>query len=220
MGNILAVDDEEAILVMIQKILTRDGHMVTTISEPADVKQLNLCGFDLILLDVMMPGVDGYTLCKEIRSYVDCPILFLTAKAEESSLVSGLEAGADDYILKPFGKLELRARVSAHLRRDRREHTSRITFSNSYFNLSGKQLIVGEVTVPLTKGEYQICEFLARSPGQVFSRERIYEKVFGYDGESNDSTISTHIKNIRLKLESLNYAPVKTVWGIGYKWEE
>lgn len=220
MANILAVDDEAGILVMIQKILSTDGHHVTTISEPTEVRKLKLCTFDLILLDVMMPGLDGFTLCKEIRSYVDCPILFLTAKSEENSLVSGLETGADDYICKPFGKSELRARVSAHLRRERREHSAKLSFSASYFNLSAKQLIVHEDVAPLTKGEYQICEFLARNAGQVFSREQIYESVFGFDGESNDSTISTHIKNIRIKLEFLEYAPVKTVWGIGYKWED
>lgn len=220
MANILAVDDELAILTMIQKILSKDGHNVTTIYEPANVQNLNLCSFDLILLDVMMPKLDGFTLCKEIRGHVDCPILFLTAKTEENSLVYGLETGADDYISKPFGALELRARVTAHLRRGRREHTTRLSFSNSYFNLSAKQLIINESIAPLTKGEYQICEFLARNTGQVFSREQIFEHVFGFDSDSNDNTISTHIKNIRIKLEHMNYSPIKTVWGIGYKWEE
>ncbi|WP_066716172.1 response regulator transcription factor [Clostridium sp. Marseille-P299] len=220
MANILAVDDELAILTMIQKILSKDGHNVTTIYEPANVQNLNLCSFDLILLDVMMPKLDGFTLCKEIRGHVDCPILFLTAKTEENSLVYGLETGADDYISKPFGALELRARVTAHLRREHREHTTRLSFSNSYFNLSAKQLIINESIAPLTKGEYQICEFLARNTGQVFSREQIFEHVFGFDSDSNDNTISTHIKNIRIKLEHMNYSPIKTVWGIGYKWEE
>lgn len=220
MANILAVDDELAILTMIQKILSKDGHNVTTIYEAANVQNLNLCSFDLILLDVMMPKLDGFTLCKEIRGHVDCPILFLTAKTEENSLVYGLETGADDYISKPFGALELRARVTAHLRREHREHTTRLSFSNSYFNLSAKQLIINESIAPLTKGEYQICEFLARNTGQVFSREQIFEHVFGFDSDSNDNTISTHIKNIRIKLEHMNYSPIKTVWGIGYKWEE
>lgn len=219
MAKILAVDDEEAILIMIQKILHKDGHNVTIISNPKEVKQLQLQSFDLILLDVMMPEIDGFTLCKEIRNIVDCPILFLTAKTEENSLVLGLELGGDDYISKPFGSLELRARVSAHLRREQREHFSKLTFSKAYFNLSAKQLFVEEKIVPLTKGEYQICEYLAYHPGQVFSREQIYEAVFGFDGESNDTTIATHIKNIRSKLESLGYFPIKTVWGIGYKWE-
>ncbi|SFR88728.1 response regulator transcription factor [Anaeromicropila populeti] len=220
MANILAVDDEQAILIMIQKILNKDGHNVTIVSEPKVVSQLRPESYDLILLDVMMPEIDGFTLCKEIRSYVDCPILFLTAKTEENSLVLGLELGGDDYISKPFGNLELRARVSAHLRREHREHFAKLTFANAYFNLSGKQLIVNEKVVPLTKGEYQICEFLAHHAGQIFSREQVYEGVFGYDGESSDNTISTHIKNIRSKLENMGYFPIKTVWGVGYKWEK
>lgn len=220
MANILVVDDDTAILTMIQKILRKEGHHVTAASDAACVRAMNLTAFDLILLDVMMPGTDGFALCREIRGNVDCPILFLTAKTGENNLVYGLEMGADDYIEKPFGTMELRARVAAHLRRERREHTVRLSFAGSYFNLAAKQLIVSENAVPLTKGEYQICEFLARNAGQVFSREQIYEKVFGFDGESNDTTIATHIKNIRMKLENVNYLPIKTVWGIGYKWED
>lgn len=220
MAKILAVDDDNAMLLLIKKILTGDGHEVTVICDPREVKEQKLCAYDLIILDVMMPEIDGFTLCREIRSTVDCPILFLTAKTEENSLVRGLETGADDYISKPFGKVELRARVNAHLRREHRERAVRLSFSGSYFNLSAKQLVVGGEVVPLTKSEYQICEFLAQNAGQVFSREQIYEKVFGYDGESNDTTIAMHIRNIRAKLDNLHYFPVKTVWGIGYKWEE
>lgn len=216
----MAVDDNPAILAMIQKILSKDGHQVTIVSEPEKIYRMKLEYYDLILLDVMMPNVDGYTLCKEIREIVDCPILFLTAKTQENDLVQGLENGGDDYIGKPFGAKELRARVAAHLRRERREHTVRLSFANAYFNLSASQLIVDGIVVPLTRGEYQICEFLARNAGSVFSREQIYEKVFGYDGESDDSTIATHIKNIRAKLEAGNFQPIKTVWGIGYKWEK
>lgn len=215
----MAVDDNPAILAMIQKILSKDGHQVIVVSEPEKIYRMKLEYYDLILLDVMMPNVDGYTLCKEIREIVDCPILFLTAKTQENDLVQGLENGGDDYIGKPFGAKELRARVAAHLRRERREHTVRLSFANAYFNLSASQLIVDGIVVPLTRGEYQICEFLARNAGSVFSREQIYEKVFGYDGESDDSTIATHIKNIRAKLEAGNFQPIKTVWGIGYKWE-
>lgn len=219
MANILAVDDDQAILAMVQKILEKDGHRVTVVSEPEKMDQMKPETFDLILLDVMMPKVDGYTLCRKIRGMVDCPILFLTAKAQENDLVQGLENGGDDYISKPFGARELRARVEAHLRRERREHAVRLSFPNACFNLSASQLMVGGELVSLTKGEYQICEFLARNAGCVFSREQIYEKVFGYDGESDDSTIATHIKNIRAKLEAKNFQPIKTVWGIGYKWE-
>lgn len=220
MAQILAVDDDKAILDMVENILNKDGHQITKISDPEkiDVEKLQL--YDLILLDVMMPGMDGFLLCSKIRKLVDCPILFLTAKTEENSLVNGLALGADDYIQKPFGVMELRARVLAHLRREHREHSVRMALGRSCFNLSLKQMFVDEQEIVLTKAEYQICEFLAKNRGQVFSKEQILEQVFGFDSESNDSTIITHIKNIRTKLSDYDYMPIKTVWGIGYRWEE
>lgn len=219
LAKILAVDDEPAILNMIQRILSKDGHRVDMLSNLVDMDKVKFELFDLIILDVMMPQTDGFALCRNIRDRVDCPIIFLTAKADEGSLVYGLGIGADDYICKPFGAMELRARINAHLRREHREHFVRLSFANAEFNLMAKQLIVNHKEIPLTKGEYQICEFLAHNQGQVFSKEQIYEQVFGFDGESNDNTIATHIKNIRMKLEQQGYSPIKTVWGIGYKWE-
>lgn len=220
MAQILVVDDDKAILDMVENILNKDGHQITKVSDPEkiDVEKLQL--YDLILLDVMMPGIDGFLLCSKIRKLVDCPILFLTAKTEENSLVNGLALGADDYIHKPFGVMELRARVLAHLRREHREHSVRMALGRSCFNLSLKQMFVDEQEIALTKAEYQICEFLAKNRGQVFSKEQILEQVFGFDSESNDSTIITHIKNIRMKLSDYDYMPIKTVWGIGYRWEE
>lgn len=220
MAKILAVDDEEAILVMIKKILEREGHEVTVMNHSGEVASLNLSVFDLILLDVMMPDKDGFTLCSEIRNKVDCPIVFLTAKNDENGIVEGLNCGGDDYLSKPFGKMELIARVSAHLRRERREKTLRLTFKECYFNLSSKELIVRDELMPLTKTEYMICEFIAKHSKQVFSKEQIYEAVFGFDGDSDESTIAMHIKNIRTKIGKYDYSPIKTVWGIGYKWEE
>lgn len=220
MAKILAVDDDTAILDMIGAILNKDGHLVTKVSNPLEINMEKVNLYDLILLDIMMPGIDGFVLCSRIRKLVDCPILFLTAKTEESSLVNGLSLGADDYICKPFGVMELRARVAAHLRREHREHSVRMVVGHVCFQLSLKQMMVDEQEIPLTKAEYEICEFLARNRGQVFSKEQILEQVFGYDSESNDSTITTHIKNIRTKLSDFHCTPIKTVWGIGYKWEE
>lgn len=220
MAKILVVDDEKAILVMIQKILTREGHEVVIVDQSREVIYQDLSSFDLIILDVMMPEMDGFTVCAEIREKVDCPIIFLTAKTDENGIVEGLNVGGDDYISKPFGKMELVARVSAHLRRERREKTLRLSFKESYFNLDSKKLMVREKEIPLTKTEYFICEFLAKHPKQVFSREQIFENVFGFEKESDDSTIAMHIKNIRTKLEKNSYEPIKTVWGIGYKWED
>lgn len=219
MGNILAVDDEQGILVLIKKILTMDGHQVTIVSDPNEVADLDIYKFDLIILDVMMPGKDGFQLCSEIRDKVDCPILFLTAKTDENGVVDGLSVGGDDYICKPFRRNELCARVNAHLRREHREKVSRLSFEGCYFNLGSKEMYVGDEKMPLTKSEYMICEYLAKNNGQTFSREQVYEAVFGFDGESNDSTIAMHVKNIRTKIETDDFAPIKTVWGIGYKWD-
>ena len=219
MAKILAVDDDIAILDMIGNILNRDGHLVTKVSDPLEINMEKLYDYDLILLDIMMPGIDGFELCSKIRQLVDCPILFLTAKTEENSLVNGLTLGADDYIFKPFGVMELRARVTAHLRREHREHSVRMVLGRICFNLSFRKMMVDDEEITLTKAEYEICEFLAKNKGQVFSKGQILEQVFGYDSESNDSTIITHIKNIRTKLSKYDYMPIKTVWGIGYKWE-
>ena len=145
---------------------------------------------------------------------MDCPILFLTAKTEENSLVNGLSLGADDYISKPFGVMELRARINAHVRREHREHSVRMVLGRVCIQMSQKKLLVDDKELPLTKAEYEICEFLAKNRGQVFSKEQILEEVFGFDSESNDSTIITHIKNIRSKFAEYNYTPIKTVWGL------
>ena len=220
MAEILAVDDDVAILDMIELVLKKDGHLVKKISNPLELKMEEVNRYDLILLDIMMPGMDGFALCSKIRELVDCPILFLTAKTEENSLVNGLALGADDYICKPFGVMELRARIAAHLRREHREHSIRMVLGPVCFNLSLKQMMINNQEITLTKVEYEICEFLAKNRGQVFSKEQILERVLGFESESNDSTITTHIKNIRTKFLSYDYMPIKTVWGSGYKWEE
>lgn len=219
MAHILAVDDDPAVLTLIRNILQKEGHLVTALSAPSDVLTLQLGSFDLIVLDVMMPELDGFTLCRQIRSKVDCPILFLTAKSMENDLVEGLSIGADDYIVKPFGAGELRARIAAHLRRESRERRSVLLIGEVHFNLSGKEMRVGDTLIPLTKSEYAICEFLALHRGQVFSKDQIYESVFGFDGESEASTIVEHVKNIRAKLNQMNVNPIDTVWGIGYRWK-
>jgi DNA-binding response OmpR family regulator len=134
--------------------------------------------------------------------------------------VNGLALGADDYICKPFGVMELRARIGAHLRREKREHVARLSLGRICFMLEARKLLLDEKEITLTKAEYDICEFLAKNRGQIFSKEQILEKVLGYDSDSSDSTIITHVKNIRTKLSGYDYMPIKTVWGIGYKWEE
>ena len=219
MALILAIDDEISILELIKNGLQKDGHIVSAYSSAEQVPLAKLPQYDLVILDIMMPETDGFTFCAKIRSFIDCPILFLTAKTMENDITFGLGLGADDYLTKPFRIAELRARVNAHLRREQRERHASINFDRIKIDLSAMELRVDNILVSLTKSEYLICEFLARNKGQVFSKEQIYEAVFSLDGDSDNSTISTHIKNIRAKLGKLDIQPISTVWGIGYKWE-
>lgn len=219
MCRILAVDDDQGILAVIRKALEKEGYLVDTLDDPEKKNPERLSDYQLILLDVMMPGTDGFTVCRRIREQVDCPILFVTAKTEEGDLITGFGLGADDYIRKPFGLGELRARVAAHLRRESREKRHRVTLGDLEFSLQSKEIYCQGKQIPLTKSEYAICEYLALNRGQVFSKERIYEHVFGYDGESDSSAITEHVKNIRAKLQKAGVSPVETVWGIGYKWK-
>ena len=219
MSNILVIDDEEMILQLIKNGLQKDGHTVSVYSSAMQVSLDTLSHYDLIILDVMMPDIDGFSYCKKIRDLIDCPLLFLTAKIMENDITYGLGLGADDYLTKPFRIAELRARVNAHLRRENRERHNTLNFDRIKIDLSEKEIRIDNQTVVFTKSEYLICEYLARNKGQVFSKEQIYEAVFGFDGESDNSTISTHIKSIRAKFAKVNIQPILTVWGIGYKWD-
>lgn len=219
MANILIADDEVDMLKLIKRVLEKDDHHVTLIKHSKDILHIDFRKYDLLLLDIMMPDMDGFEVCKQIRSFVDCPIIFLTAKTQEADIVRGLGLGGDDYITKPFGVDELRARVNAHLRRDTREKKYSVNISGITFLLNAKEARFNSIKLPFTKSEYEICEYLALHRGQVFSKEQIYEAVFGFDRESDDTVIATHIKNIRSKLLAENLSPIETVWGVGYKWE-
>lgn len=216
--QILVVDDDLAICKMIETALTREGYLVATRNDAGLVTRKDLQNADLLLLDIMMPVKDGISFCKENRETIDCPILFLTAKTMEQDVVEGFLVGGDDYIKKPFSIAELRARVNAHLRREHRERHQNLIMDNCIFDLAEKTVSMNREKVPFTRGEYEICEMLARNKRQVFSLETILEKVFGYDSESDISSIRVHIKNIRNKMNCFGECPIETVWGVGYKW--
>lgn len=219
MAHILAIDDEQAILDVLARILARDGHELTCVDDPALVPDLDLDGFDLVLCDVMMPGADGFELVRGIRPRFDGPIVFLTARVAEDDAVTGYGLGADDYVRKPFGAAELRAKVAAHLRRERRERTHALDFGAVRVSLTSCEVSVSGEVVPLTPTEYEICEFLARHPGQVFSREQIRESVLGWGSAADDAAISMHVSRARRKLAAAGADPIATVWGMGYKWQ-
>lgn len=220
MKKILAVDDDEKILKLIRNALAKEGYEVTVQSDPLKLEELKLTDYQLILLDVMMPGIDGFTLCEKIRDRGDCPILFLTAKTKEADIMRGLGIGGDDYITKPFGLGELRARVSAHLRRETRKKKHMVSVGGVQFYLKEKKARCDGRELGFTKSEYAICEYLAMNQGQVFSKDRIYEYVFGYEKESDNSVITEHIKNIRSKCQKAGLEPIETVWGVGYRWRQ
>ena len=218
--KILVVDDDANICELLRLYLTKEGYQVTVANDGEEgLEKFNAVKPDMVLLDVMMPGEDGFATCQRVRALADCPILFLTAKTEEADVIQGLGLGGDDYLTKPFRLGELRARVAAHLRRQHRTPQHRFRRGGLDFDLGEKAVYWGEQPVKLTRGEYAICEYLALHSGQTFSKEQIYEAVFGFDAPGDQAAVTEHIKNIRAKLRALDCHPIDTVWGVGYRWK-
>lgn len=220
--KILIVDDEQGIVTMLKDYFEFHGYLVyTAMSGTEALKEMNSKP-DIILLDINMPDMDGLEVCRVIRGHVSCPIIFLTARIEETDAILGFQTGGDDYVIKPFKLGELGARVAAHLRRENRgDSGSSAKFIDSLIIDYEKRQVYHQNQVnPLTKKEFDIVELLTRNPGQVFDKERIYEVIWGYDGEGNSSIIVEHIRRIRKKfMEYTEKNYIETVWGIGYKWE-
>ena len=217
--RILVIDDDIDLLKMIRTILCKN-YQVDTFMMPNPIDPNKLKVYDLIILDVTMPEISGFEFLKKYRDIIDSPILLLTAKDFEKDKIEGFALGADDYITKPFSINELRARVEAHIRRERREKHVRIIDSMVSCDLQFRQVFCFDSEVNLTSSEYAICELLLKNKGQVFSKEKIYIKLYGYDGNGDSNTsITERIKLIRKKFTSLGINPIKTIWGVGYKWE-
>ncbi len=219
--KILIVDDDTELLKMLKSYFEIRRYVVITAENGADGLKQAQQGPDIILLDVNMPQIDGIEFCRMIRDKVMCPILFLTAKVEEQDRVNGLLSGGDDYILKPFSLKELEARIGAHLKREERRKvkTKYRFFSELSIDYFAKTVQIGETYLELTKLEYEIIEFLSMNPGIVFDKERIYEKVCGYDGEGDSRVITELVRRIRKKIgERTETEYIETVWGMGYRW--
>ena len=219
MAHILVVDDDGDLCALLKAALERDGHQVSACRDGRRVDEAACRWADCILLDVMMPGEDGFALCRRIRDLADCPILFLTARTGETDVLTGLGVGGDDYLTKPFRIAELRARVAAHLRRQQRAPHSLLRRGGLDFDLRQRAVLWQGQPLRLTKSEYAICEHLAMHPGQTFSKEQLYEAAFGFDGTADAAAVTEHIKNIRAKLRAAQADPIETVWGVGYKWK-
>lgn len=219
--KILIVDDEPDIVSMLVSFFTGNGYQALTAHSGMESLRRVEQNPDIILLDINMPDMDGLEVCELIRDRVSCPILFLTARIEDRDKVKGFSAGGDDYILKPFSLMELEARVCAHLRRESRHKAdTRLRFvGNLAIDFAKRQLFCGKEEILLTKKEFDIVELLSQNPGQVFDKERIYEKLWGYDSEGDSSVVAEHIRRIRTKIAAHTDRPyIETVWGCGYKW--
>lgn len=223
METILIIDDETDLVEIIKDTLEDEGYNILTAYNGYDGIELSKEEPDLILLDIMMPDLDGYNVCYSIRENVACPIIFLSAKNEERDKIKGLGIGGDDYMTKPFSLKELVSRVKAHLRRERRyrsdneDEVKSLKYNNLKIDLKGKAVFIDDTNINLARKEYEIIELLSLNEGQVFSKEQIYDKIWGYDGMGDVATVTEHIKKIRKKLNEIDY--IKTIWGIGYKWE-
>ena len=218
--TLLIVDDEPGIVDTMKAYFSPQYQILTAYSGGEAIQKAGRQP-DLILLDINMPEVDGLEFCKKIRNHMDCPIIFLTSRITEQDKIIGLRAGGDDYITKPFSLDELTARVEAHLRRENRIRHGGNTriFGDLFIDYAGRCVYCNEQIIPFSKKEFDIIEFLSRSAGQVFDRERIYERLWGYDAEGSSDILKEHIRRIRTKLAAVtskNY--IETVWGCGYKW--
>lgn len=219
--KILMIDDDRELLKMLRTYFEMKNYEVMTAPDGAEALKKAAQNPDIILLDVNMPYLDGLEVCRLIRDKVSCPILFLTARVEEEDRVNGLLSGGDDYILKPFSLKELEARITAHLKREERSRgKSDFCFQGELLvDYGRKQVQIGEKRLELTKLEYSIIEFLSMNSGQVFDKERIYERVCGYEGEGDSRVITELIRRIRKKLkEYTDTEYIETVWGLGYRW--
>lgn len=219
--KIMLVDDEKGVVTLMKNYFEMSGYQViTAYSGQEALKKMSYLP-DIVLLDINMPDMDGLTVCQSIREYITCPILFLTARIETTDKIKGFSAGADDYIVKPFDLDELGARVAAHLRRENRkqEQSTLRFFHDMVIDYAKREISISGTLVSLSKKEFDIVELLSINAGQVFDRERIYDTVWGLEGDGNSDTIMEHIRKIRAKFSALslhNY--IETVWGVGYKW--
>lgn len=221
--NILVIDDDVNICELIRLYIEKEGYSaIVAYDGLKGLEAFRKNAPSLVLLDLMLPGMDGLQVCREIRKSSNIPIIMLTAKGETFDKVLGLELGADDYIVKPFDTKELVARIKAVLRRIENKTTDNeeVIYPNLVINKTNYTLKLSGVTLELPPKELELIYFLASNPNKVFTREQLLEQVWGYDFYGDSRTVDVHIKRIREKIEIEDSSwRLKTVWGVGYKFE-
>lgn len=229
--KILIVDDDNNIAELISLYLTKECFETSIVNDGEQaLKEFSSFSPDLILLDLMLPGIDGYQVCRELRSTSQVPIIMLSAKGEIFDKVLGLELGADDYMIKPFDSKELVARVKAVLRRYQppvqtpassvtEQHGNFVEYPDLIVNLTNYSVIYNGHSIELPPKELELLYFLASSPNQVFTREQLLDHIWGYEYIGDTRTVDVHIKRLREKIKGNDKWALTTVWGIGYKFE-
>jgi DNA-binding response OmpR family regulator len=223
-STVLIVEDDPHAVELVRLYLDRDGHRVLTAADGIDgLRQAREAQPDLVVLDVMLPGLNGLEVCRTLRAESQVPIVMLTARVEEEDRLAGLDLGADDYVTKPFSPRELAARVRAVLRRTAREASvsglEELAYQQVRLNLDERTVRVGDTPVRLTPTEFRLLALMMREPGRVFTRDLIIERAFGYDFEGFDRTVDAHVSSLRRKLEATpdRARYIHTVYGVGYK---
>lgn len=225
MRQMLIADDNQAIIDILTAFATKDGWQVTAVNDGDAALAAGRTGrFDVILLDVMLPKRDGFSVCRALRTALDVPILMITAKGEDYDRIMGLDTGADDYIVKPFSAAEVMARVRAVLRRLERSAapaTRTLVRGSLTLLLDEERALIAGRAIILTKKEFDILCLLAENKSRVFSRDHLLESLWGYDYEGDTRTVDTHIKRLRAKLAKVAHPDweIRTVWGVGYAFE-
>ncbi|WP_101773278.1 response regulator transcription factor [Peptostreptococcus faecalis] len=225
MTRILIADDNKQIVSILEEYAKKEGYSVTTAFEgPSVLDKVHSIDFDIILLDVMMPGMDGFEVCREIRKFSNVPIIMITALGEDFERIMGLDIGADDYIVKPFSPGEVMARVRAVLRRisPNYETNDRIfSYENLKINLDEYITYIENTRIYLTKRETELLWTLATNKNKVFSRDNLLNTLWGVDYYGDTRAVDSHIKRLRAKLDEVSHSgwEIKTIWGVGYKFE-
>ena len=227
MSKILIVEDDEEIAMLERDYLEIEGFQTQVLSDGVQAEQAALTGeYDLILLDLMLPGRSGYEVCRDIRDKVDVPILMVTARTESVDKIRGLGLGADDYVAKPFDPAELVARVKSHLNRYRRLTGGRGSEDDGAIQVGDLRILPqswkvfkGDREIKMPNREFALLKFLAENPNIVFSKERLFEAIWGYEYVGDSATVTVHVGRIRDKIEDDPAHPkiIETVWGAGYR---
>ncbi|MBQ6884383.1 MAG: response regulator transcription factor [Clostridia bacterium] len=222
--KILIVDDDENICELLRLYLEKDGFSTVVAHDGKEALQLvQINNIDLILLDIMMPVLDGWQVCREVRKNSNVPIIMLTAKGETFDKVLGLELGADDYITKPFDSKEVVARIKAVLRRatdDKADSVQEVRYDKLRINLTNYELEVNGEQIDTPPKELELVYHLASNPNRVYTRDQLLDQVWGFDYYGDSRTVDVHVKRLREKLEDVSDKwSLKTVWGVGYKFE-